>query len=235
MIKAVLFDLDGTLLPMDQDEFLKKYLKLLTYKTMEIGYDPNGFPQAVMKATYDMIANDGTKANEEVFWSEFAKIYGERVYNDIGYFDRFYENEFEGAREHCRYNPRSKELLEKLKEKGIRRILATNPVFPRVATGRRIAWAGLLAEDFELITTYENIGYCKPNLRYFTEILERCGLEASECLMVGNDVDDDMVAKNAGLQVFLLTDCLINKKNKDISEYPHGSFDELWEYINSNM
>ena len=29
MVKAVLFDLDGTLLPMDQDEFTKGYFKLL--------------------------------------------------------------------------------------------------------------------------------------------------------------------------------------------------------------
>lgn len=45
--------------------------------------------------------------------------------------------------------------------------------------------------------------------------------------MVGNDVSEDMVAKRVGMQVFLLTDCLINKENRDISLYPNGSFEEL--------
>ena len=49
--------------------------------------------------------------------------------------------------------------------------------------------------------------------------------------MVGNDVGDDMVAQELGMKVFLLTDCLINKHNVDISVYPHGSFEELMEYI----
>lgn len=231
MIKAVLFDLDGTLLPMDQEAFLKRYLTLLAYETAKIGYDPKGMPKSIYQATMDMIVNDGSKTNEEVFWAAFAKIHGDRVYKDIGYFDRFYENEFELAREHCGVNPKSAELIERLKEKGIRRILATNPVFPRVATARRIKWAGLREDDFELVTTYENIGYCKPNPKYYLEIAERCGLSPEECLMVGNDVDDDMPAKQAGFDVFLLTDCLINKSGKDISEFSHGSFDELIDKI----
>ena len=231
MIKAVLFDLDGTLLPMDQDKFLKTYLTLLTIKTSERGYDPKGFPEAVMRSTYDMIANDGTRSNEAVFWSSFAKIYGERVYEDVSFFDKFYENEFENARACCGVNPRSKELIEKLKNSGVRRILATNPVFPFVATKRRVEWAGLSPEDFELITTYDNIGYCKPNKEYFAEIVKRQGLAPEECLMVGNDVSDDMPARLAGLKVFLLTDCLINKNGEDVSQYPHGSFKELENYI----
>ena len=49
--------------------------------------------------------------------------------------------------------------------------------------------------------------------------------------MVGNDVQEDMVAKTLGMSVFLLTDCLINKEEKDISVYPHGGFEELREYL----
>ena len=65
------------------------------------------------------------------------------------------------------------------------------------------------------------------------ELLERLGLAPEECVMVGNDVDDDMVAGELGMKVFLLTDCMINKKNVDISVYPHGSFAELIRYIES--
>ena len=49
--------------------------------------------------------------------------------------------------------------------------------------------------------------------------------------MVGNDVNEDMVAEKLGMKVFLLTDCIINKDNKDISVYPNGGFDQLKEFI----
>ena len=82
-----------------------------------------------------------------------------------------------------------------------------------------------------LYTTYENSNYCKPNPMYYKEILDKIGCKAEQCLMVGNDVDEDMVAQSIGMKVFLLTDTLINKQNKDISVYKNGSFDELKEYI----
>ena len=110
---------------------------------------------------------------------------------------------------------------------------ATNPVFPRIATQKRIRWAGLSEDDFLLYTTYENSRHCKPNPSYYLDVLEECGLRAEECLMVGNDAIEDMVPLSLGMKVFLLTDCLYNKKDVDISDYPRGGFDEMWEYINS--
>ena len=109
--------------------------------------------------------------------------------------------------------------------------LATNPLFPNVATESRISWAGLQPEDFETYTTYETSRYCKPNLDYYREVLDRLQVSPEECLMVGNDVAEDMIAKQLGMKVFLLTDCLINKNNADIFIYPHGSFDELNAFI----
>ena len=74
--------------------------------------------------------------------------------------------------------------------------------------------------------------YCKPNLNYYKELLERLNLTPEECLMIGNDVDDDMIVEKLGMKVFLLTDCLINKSGADISVYPHGSYDALDSFIN---
>ena len=111
--------------------------------------------------------------------------------------------------------------------------LATNPLFPSRATESRIRWAGLQKEDFELVTTYENSRYCKPNLEYYKDIMKVIGAKAEECLMVGNDVTEDMVTENLGMKVFLLTDCLINKEDKDISMYPHGNFADLQAYIDT--
>ena len=118
-----------------------------------------------------------------------------------------------------------------LKEKGIRVVLATNPLFPSIATENRIRWAGLQPEDFEYFTTFENSHYCKPNLDYYQEILEKRSLKPEECLMVGNDVGEDMITEQLGMKTFLLTDCLINKENKDISQYPNGGFAELDAYL----
>ena len=117
----------------------------------------------------------------------------------------------------------------------IKIVLATNPLFPQMATVNRIRWAGMSPEDFCLVTTYENSHYCKPNPKYYMEILEKIGCQPEECIMVGNDVTEDMMTKEMGMKVFLLTDCLINKENKDISKYPHGSFQELREFLKQYM
>ena len=99
-------------------------------------------------------------------------------------------------------------------------MLATNPISPALATDWRIRWAGLKPEDFELYTTFENSHYCKPNLKYYEEILQKLNVRPEECLMVGNDVEEDMITRQMGMQVFLLTDCLISRHGADINEYP---------------
>ena len=95
----------------------------------------------------------------------------------------------------------------------------------------RIRWAGLDVSDFECITTYENSRYCKPNPEYYNEILYKMNLQSKECLMVRNDVAEDMTARAVGINVFLLTDCLINKEHEDINQYPRGSYEQLLNYI----
>ena len=114
-------------------------------------------------------------------------------------------------------------------------VLATNPLFPAIATGKRMEWAGLKAADFELVTTFENSSYCKPNPAYYRQILQTIGETPENCIMVGNDVTEDMVARDLGMEVFLLTDCMINKENKDISQYPHGSFDALQQFLEAHI
>ena len=139
--------------------------------------------------------------------------------------------EFQGARASCGFAPQAAGLVKKLKAAGYRVLLATNPIFPAIATESRIRWAGLEPEDFALYTTYENACRCKPNPDYYRDILSSMELDGAECLMVGNDATEDTAAELAGMQVFLLTDCLINKENKDISRWPHGGFDRLEKFI----
>lgn len=230
-IKVVLFDLDGTLLPMEQDAFTGDYFKRLAVKLTPYGYEPNQLIKDVWAGTAAMVKNDGGVTNEEAFWNKFAETYGEKVYGEKEIFEDFYRNEFQEVRKVCGFNEKAAETVRRLREMGLRVALATNPLFPKIATESRIRWAGLSPDDFEFYTTYEDSRYCKPNPDYYREVLERAGAVAEECLMVGNDVTEDMVAQDLGMKVFLLTDCLINKENRDISVYPHGDFEKLQEYL----
>lgn len=230
-IKAILFDLDGTLLPMDQETFLKAYIGGLAKAAEPHGYEPMTITKSIFAGTAAMIKNNGEKTNEAVFWDAMAKVYGEAVMEDVHIFDEFYQTDFQKIKDVCGFAPQAATVKSKIKEKGLRVALATNPLFPTVATESRIRWSGLEPKDFELFTTYETSRYCKPNLDYYRDVLAQLGVTPEECLMVGNDVSEDMIASKLGMKVFLLTDCMINKKNADISVYPHGSFDELTAYI----
>lgn len=231
MIKTIFFDLDGTLLPMDQEAFVKSYLRRMAKKMSPHGYDPDMLTEAIWTGTGAMVKNTGAVTNEMLFWEVFSQIFGRDTRADEPLFAEFYQQEFQGVREDCGFDERAAQAIREIHAMGYRTVLATNPLFPAIATQSRVRWAGLDPEDFMLITTYENSSFCKPNPDYYREILGKLNLNAEECLMVGNDVDEDMVAQTLGMQVFLLTDCLINRSGCDISQYPHGSFPELLNYI----
>ena len=233
MTKAILFDLDGTLLPMDQEVFVRDYLGRMAAFLAPHGYDPQSLIKAVWAGTGAMVKNDGKALNEDVFWYVFNSILGRDAKQDLALFEEFYRTEFQKAKDSCGFHPMAAETVRQIKAMGYRLILATNPLFPAIATYSRARWAGLNPEDFELITTYENSRFCKPNPDYYCEILGKIALDGSQCLMVGNDVGEDMVAQKLGMKTFLLTDCLINKTAEDISQYPNGSFPELLHYIRS--
>lgn len=233
MTKAILFDLDGTLLPMDQEVFVRDYLGRMAAFLAPHGYDPQSLIKAVWAGTGAMVKNDGKALNEDVFWYVFNSILGRDARQDLALFEEFYRTEFQKAKDSCGFNPAAVEAIRQIKDMGYRLILATNPLFPAIATYSRIRWAGLNPEDFELVTTYENSRFCKPNPDYYREILGKIALDGSQCLMVGNDVGEDMIAGILGMKVFLLTDCLINSAGGDISVYPNGSFPELLHYIRS--
>ncbi len=234
-ITTILFDLDGTLLPMDQKQFVHAYLKGLCAKTAPYGYEPKKIADSIWAGVGAMVNNSGEQTNEAVFWDVFSHIHGQDSQKDIPIFDDYYHNEFQLVQSACGFQPMTKPLIDMLTEKGLRIVLATNPIFPSIATESRIRWAGIQPEDFCLYTTYENSRHSKPNLDYYRDILNQLQLVPEECMMIGNDVEEDMIAAQLGMKVFLITDCLISRNNTDLKTYPHGSFQQLFDYLKENV
>ena len=231
-IKAVLFDLDGTLLPMDQEKFIKGYFYSLTEGMAKRGFDPDRFSKALLYGVGAMMKNKGEDTNENVFWSAFESLYGEKARVKEELFMDFYNNEFQSLENMCGKMAEAADCVRAVSAMGLRTILATNPVFPAIAVESRIRWAGLAPSDFELYTNYSNSRYAKPAPEYYLGIASALGLEPSECLMVGNDPSDDMIAETVGMKVFLLPEYLVNMKGVDITPYRQGTFADLLTYIN---
>ena len=231
MITTVMFDLDGTLLPMDYERFMKVYFSEICKKLAPYGFEAQELIDGIWAGTGAMVKNDGNRANEVVFWEKFEKVLGERVRRVRSVIDDFYSHEFCEARSACGFSQPLVDLVRDLKKAGYRIVLATNPIFPSIATESRIRWAGFDPSDFELITTYENIGCSKPNPEYYRELLRRLNVPADETIMIGNDVDEDMISESVGMQVYLLTDCLLNKSGKPIDAYPHGGVDGIRDLL----
>lgn len=229
--QAVLFDLDGTLLPMDQDIFIEKYFGLLAKKMIPYGFEPKVLIKTIWSGLSAMVANDDSCTNEERFWKIMQKQYGDAVIEKMPVFEEFYANEFQQVQADLGFNPWANRIIQYLKNKKIPVVLATNPVFPQIATYSRIRWAGMDPSDFAWVTTYENIGLSKPNPAYYEKILQKMGYDGHCCLMVGNDVTEDLTAGQLGMDLYLVTDCLINTKNEDISSYKQGSLEDFYHFM----
>ena len=233
MIKNILFDLDGTLLNMpDLGLFLKKYFGLFTAVACRLGYDKDLVVKALKRGTEYVYVNDGSKTNKEAMWTGFEELLGAEIYESEPVFDEFYRNEFRDTVTETRPDPAlARALVNCARRNADKVILATNPFFPVEAVRTRLSWIELTESDFDGITSYENSCYCKPKPEYYSQTLELFGLSASESLMVGNDVSEDILpAQKVGLDTFLLHGCVINR---DSAEYKseEGDAGALRRYI----
>lgn len=227
-MRAVLFDLDGTLLPMDEREFTNGYFGELAKTLAPYGAEPKRLVASVWAGVREMVKNDGTRVNEDVFWASFFENMGgvdQNVFRSVC--DRFYSNEFHAARAYTKENPSAKRAVAAAHEKADKVILATNPIFPMSGQLTRLSWIGLDEGDFDLITSYETESCSKPNTKYYMSILERENLSPEDCLMIGNDEREDMLAASqCGMDCFLVTDCMI-----PCPEHPwigrRGTFEEM--------
>lgn len=233
MYNTILFDLDGTLAPFLQDEFVRAYFQLLLRRLVPMGWDGDSLIRALWAGVDAMIRNDGAAVNRQAFWDVFARELGTQALDLENILEDFYTRDFDGVRSALREDADRSGLIRSLREKGYGLVLATNPIFPASAVRTRLGWVGLAASDFDYITTYENCRRSKPNPGYYEDILAQIGRQGGECLMVGNNPVDDMSAREAGMEVYLVTDYLENAGNLPLEGYPRGSFRELEALLNA--
>lgn len=229
----ILFDLDGTLLPIDMNIFINKYFHILADYFSDL-YQPDYFIDLVNKATLEMIKNNGVKTNKEVFEKEFFDLIDLENTSKKTIWDRFnnfYNEEFPTLKKHFEFDNLGNKIVKVAKEKNFKTVVATNPLFPKEAIKTRLNWIDLKLDDFEYVTSYEEMRHCKPNINYYREILDKLNLNPKDCVMVGNDLQDDMIAKKIGIKTFLLEDYKVGKLNLEISPDWIGSRKEFIDYI----
>ena len=232
--QAILFDMDGTLLPMDEDIFIKTYLGELAKEMAPYGVDPRNMAKSMWAGVGAMVKNDGNHTNAEVFWQVFAQLNPNADLETLQQVtERFYHNQFHKARAATQPNPLAVKAVAVARTKAPVVVLATNPLFPTAAQEARMSWMGLSPDAFDKVTAYESQRFCKPNPAYYTAICEELNLDPSACLMIGNDETEDMqAATSLGMSGYLITDCLKPSRSEDYRwTGPCGSFAEMMEWL----
>jgi len=240
MTDTILLDLDGTLLHYTQDEFVTVYFGKIQRVFARLGLDPERATKAIWDGTKAMILNDGSELNSARFWEEFSQVMGgglpdEQLKAIEAACEAFYSGEFDTVRSILKNADLTlpRRLIDEASARGFDIILATNPLFPTCAVTTRLGWIGLSLQDFSLVTDYANSSYCKPNPGYYHEILSKVGKAPGQCLMVGNNTHEDMVAGTLGMDTYLVTDFLENETGREVSAFRHGTLEEFADYLAS--
>ncbi len=201
-IKAILFDLDGTLLDSNMESFLPVYLKALSGRVAHL-FEPKRFIAHLLQATEAMTENDGRATNQEVFARAFFPLDGHDRAELEPIFEAFYAEDFPRLQQVTRRKPEARTVVELAIALGYDIAIVTNPLFPATAIRERMRWAGVDDLPWNWVTTYENSRYTKPNLCFFDDVCKRLGRAPAECLVVG-DEHMDMVARGMGCSTFLV-------------------------------
>ena len=231
MLKTILFDLDGTLLPMELDQFLHAYFHSLGAYLKDLIY-PKSLFQYLDVATEAMVNNSGDLTNEQVFKNIFFSFIKEDPTLYMDRFDRFYTEEFPKIQSAVGFSSIMQKSVLMLKQKGYELVVATNPLFPRSAIEHRIQWAGFTPKDFIHITSYEQCHFSKPQENYFKEILKDIQRKPEDCLMVGNDVQEDLAAGELGIKTFLIMDHMIHRSDEKIPADFTGTYEDFYTFVN---
>jgi FMN phosphatase YigB (HAD superfamily) len=205
MLKAVLIDLDNTMILFDEIAFYQRYMERVIpfFDPLVAGEE---FTDRLLRGIRGLLKNDGAIANMDFFMDIFCAGIESRRAQVWERFMDFYRNEYEKIPVEVKTPEGLDEMLEQLRTWGLTVVVATNPLFPEIAQHKRMAWGGLRPESFDGLTHLGNSNFVKPRKEYYQQICDRIGLPPEACLMVGNDAINDMVAGTIGMRTFLTTE-----------------------------
>lgn len=230
MTDTILFDLDGTLLPLDMEKFTDIYFNEMGHMFKDI-IDPKLLTKYIWTATSEMVGNTEYKTNEEVFMDRFSKLIDGDINMYKKRFDSFYDTMFLKTKKAAEKQSLMIESIAILNNKNYKLVVATNPLFPRKAIHHRIEWAGLDLKAFEYITSYEDNHFCKPQPEFYKEVLEIIGKKPEQCLMVGNDVQEDLIALKLGIKTFLIKNHMIHRTGEDFISTYEGNYEDFYNFV----
>jgi FMN phosphatase YigB (HAD superfamily) len=205
MLKAVLFDLDNTLIHFGERQFFQGYIPAVTKVFADV-MPGDLFLERLLSSTGEVLKNNGAMLNVDCFMNHFCLGYEPQRDQFWRRFMTFYETEYDQFRSLASASAGVRDMLVQLRETSLKLVIASNPLWPSIAQNKRLAWAGLGDLDFDLVTHIENMTYCKPNVDYYHEICGKIGERPEACLMVGNDPVNDMVVGTIGMKTYLVTD-----------------------------
>ena len=205
MLTTILFDLDNTLILVDESEFYYHYLNPISESFQDL-MPKDVFKKRLMIASQMLLQNNGSTKNSDFYMTVFCEGFEEKRDLCWNRFVEFYENGFDQFQQLMQPIPGILDLFDSLKQANLKLVIASNPLFPLTVQLKRLAWAGFENFQFDLITHIENTKYCKPQLGYYAEICEQINEKPENCLMVGNDPVNDMIASKVGIKTYLATD-----------------------------
>lgn len=229
-MNTILFDLDGTLLPLDMDKFMSIYFDEMSKHFSDLTTKEE-LVRNIWASTEAMVRNTENRTNEEIFMEDFSKRVNEKFHTYVKRFDEFYDSGFLKVKDSIYEEPLMQKSIESLKDKGYLMIIATNPLFPKKAIMHRIRWAGLDPEDFTYISSYEENHFCKPQIKFYEELLQIVDKNPNECMMVGNDVQEDLVAGKLGMKTFLIKNHLLHRTGDEIKADYQGNYTDFYNFV----
>ena len=208
VIRAVLFDLDDTLLRLNLTAFIARYVagaSRLLASAARMSPPALGVPYVRAFLAMDARDREDSLTNEQLYNKVFYEHTGipldDPVISDlITYYEREIVPGFSGGIVSARPVPGAREAIETVHRLGLICALATNPTFSLTCDRARMGWANVSEEDFAVVSTYSNSTRCKPCTRYYQEFANQLGVRLDECLMVGNDAMRDIVRDGCGLR-----------------------------------
>ena len=156
MLRAVLFDLDNTLIHFDEREFFEAYIPRISTVFSDM-MPLETLITKLLLSTQMLVNNNGQMSNAEYFMSSFSQGYEGYKEEIWKRFIKFYETEFDRFQALVSVTPGVREVFVKLKKTGVKLVIASNPIWPQIVQMKRLSWAGLGDWNFELVTHIENM------------------------------------------------------------------------------